>query len=379
MLKFLAKVQLGLLALGLAACTGEGVANQREVVNAPADGYKIDTMAEGLSHPWSIAFLPDGDFLVTEKSGTLRRLAADGTLSDPIMGVPDVYFASQGGLFDVMLDKAFAANQTLYLSYAAGPANENATTVLRARLVEGALEDQQVIFEVTRRKATALHYGGRLAQLADGSILLSVGEGSRYKEEAQDPTNHLGTIVRINPDGSVPADNPFVGRDGFLPEIYSYGHRNPQGLVVDPKTNTIWEHEHGARGGDELNLVKPGENYGWPIATTGVDYTFAQITPYRTYPGMVDPVLDWVPSIAPSGLVLYQGQMFPQWRGKFLVGGLASYDVRLLTMEDGKITKEEILFAEVDERIRDLREGPDGALYILTDGEGGSVLRVTAE
>lgn len=375
------KVFSALMVLVLAACGGEA-ANQRETVSVAPDGYKIETVVEGLSHPWSLAFLPQdaewgGDMLVTEKSGTLRRLSADGTLSDPIMGMPEVYFASQGGLFDVMLDKDFARNGVLYLSYAAGPPQENGTALLRARLEEGALVDQQVLFEVTRRKATALHYGGRLAQLADGTLLLSIGEGSRYKEEAQDPSNHLGTIVRVNTDGSIPADNPFVGQEGFQPEIYSYGHRNPQGLIVDPKTNTIWEHEHGARGGDELNLIKPGENYGWPIATTGVDYTFAQITPYRTYPGMVDPVLDWVPSIAPSGLVLYQGAMFPNWRGKFLVGGLASHDVRLLTYDGATVTREEILFAELEERIRDLRAGPDGALYILTDGDGGAVLRVT--
>ncbi len=371
------KVLSALMVLALAACTGEGAANQRETVAETEHAYKIEVVAEGLSHPWSLAFLPEGDMLVTEKSGTLRRLGADGKLGDPIPGVPDVYFASQGGLFDVMLDKDFAHNRVLYLSYAAGPPQENATTLMRARLIGGGLADQQVIFEVARRKATALHYGGRLAQLADGTILLSVGEGSRYKEEAQDPSNHLGTIIRVNGDGTVPADNPFVGRVGFQPEIYSYGHRNPQGLIVDPKTNTIWEHEHGARGGDELNLIKPGENYGWPVVTTGVDYTYAQITPHRTYPGMVDPVVDWVPSIAPSGLVLYQGAMFPNWQGKFLVGGLASTDVRLLTMEDGKITKEVILFAELEERIRDLRAGPDGAIYILTDGEDGAVLRVT--
>lgn len=378
------KVLSALLVLALAACTGEGVANQRETVAAEAGGYQITEVAKELSHPWSLAFLPSndqwgGNMLVTEKSGALRFLSPDGVLSDPIPGVPEVYFASQGGLFDVMLDQDFARTGILYLSYAAGPPKSNATTLMRARLVDGALTDQQVIFEVTRRKDTALHYGGRLAQLADGTILLTIGDGSRYKEEAQDPSNHLGTIVRVNRDGSVPADNPFVGRDGYLPEIYSFGHRNGQGLIVDPQTNEIWEHEHGARGGDELNLIKPGENYGWPVVTTGVDYTFAQITPHRTYPGMVDPVLDWVPSIAPSGLVLYRGDMFPAWQGKFLVGGLASYDVRLLTLEDGKITKEEILFAEVDERIRDLREGPDGALYILTDGDGGRVLKVTAE
>lgn len=371
------KVLSTLMVLVLAACTGEGAANQRETVAETEHAYKIEVVAEGLSHPWSLAFLPEGDMLVTEKSGTLRRLGADGKLGDPIPGVPDVYFASQGGLFDVMLDKDFAHNRVLYLSYAAGPPQENATTLMRARLIGGGLADQQVIFEVARRKATALHYGGRLAQLADGTILLSVGEGSRYKEEAQDPSNHLGTIIRVNGDGTVPADNPFVGRVSFQPEIYSYGHRNPQGLIVDPKTNTIWEHEHGARGGDELNLIKPGENYGWPVVTTGVDYTYAQITPHRTYPGMVDPVVDWVPSIAPSGLVLYQGAMFPNWQGKFLVGGLASTDARLLTMENGKITKEVILFSELEERIRDLRAGPDGAVYILTDGEGGAVLRVT--
>lgn len=374
------KIATLVAAVSLGACSSVFAANEqtpREVVTAAQNGVAIDVVAEGLAHPWCVAFLPGGDMLVTEKVGALRKVGRDGTVSAPIAGVPDVYFRSQAGLFDVALAPDFASSGTVFLAYASGTDGANRTTLMRARLDGDTLKDQAVIFQVARDKDTAAHYGGRIAFLPDDTLLLTIGEGSRYREEAQMPENHLGTIIRLNQDGSVPRNNPFIGNPSVQPEIYSYGHRNGQGLLVDAQTGQIWEHEHGARGGDEINLIKPGRNYGWPVVTTGVDYTFAKITPYTHMEGMEDPVMDWIPSIAPSGFAQVRGDMFASWNGAFLVGGLASTDLRLVEFEGGAPVRETVLLDEFDERIRDVRMGPDGAIYVLTDGEGGKLLRLT--
>ncbi len=340
------------------------------------DGYRLDTVADGLDFPWCVAFLPNGDLLVTERRGTMQRISPDGTKVE-VKGLPIVYHARQGGLFDVMLAPDFAETGVLYLSYAAGTPGANHTSVMRARLEGTNLLDGEVIFAASPTKATAVHYGGRMVMLPDGSIVLTLGDGFRYREEAQKLSSHLGTIVRFNPDGSAPADNPFVGEKGAKPEIYSYGHRSVQGLVYDAPTQTLWAHEHGAQGGDELNLLKPGGNYGWPLATTGIDYTGAKITPYTAYPGTETFAHDWVPSIAPSGMVRYRGTLMPALDGDFLIGGLASMDVRLLEADGNQVTAEHILFEELEERIRDLRTGPDGAIYLLTDTDEGRVIRIS--
>jgi glucose/arabinose dehydrogenase len=328
---------------------------------------KIETVAEGLDHPWSLAFLPSGEMLVTERSGALR-MVRDGTLaSPPIAGVPPVFANNQGGMFDVVLDPEFASNRQLYLSYAHGTRKQNTLRVMRAVLKGDSLVEQQVIFTAVPWKTTGAHYGARMAFLPDGTLLLTTGDGYNYREQAQTLDNHFGKVIRINTDGSVPKDNPFVGKAGHLPEIYSYGHRNPQGLVVIDN-GEIYLHEHGPKGGDELNHIQKGLNYGWPAISYGIDYSGALITPYTELPEMEQPLTYWVPSIAPSGMAFHQGG--------FYVGALKERTVHRLEWNGKALGKETTLFSELGQRIRDVRSGPDGYLYLLTDTDSGKVLRV---
>ena len=343
---------------------------------ARAADYALTNVAGDLDFPWSVAFLPNGDYLVAERSGSLKRIGEDGRATT-IGGVPDTYVAGQGGFFDVVLDPGFATNRVVYLAFAEGRKRSNQTAVVRATLSGDALTNSKVIFRVEPDKNTAHHYGGRLAFLPDGTLLITTGEGYRYKDQAQEIDNHFGKVIRINPDGSVPADNPFVREGGAAAKVWSYGHRNPQGLVVDPATGKVWLHEHGPRGGDEVNLIEPSLNYGWPAITYGIDYSGAKISPYTALDGMEQPKHYWDPSIAPSGLAIYRGDAFPEWQGNLFVGALKDRDVRRLTVEDDRITDEEIVFAEINERIRDVRTGPDGYLYILTDSNQGRLIRVS--
>jgi glucose/arabinose dehydrogenase len=337
--------------------------------------YELVTVAQPLSYPWGIAFLPDGNLLVTERTGTLRRIGSDGAISAPLAGVPEVFVRGQGGLLDVALDPAFAANALVYLSYAHGDAKANATRIARGRLTDAGLEDLEVIFTAVPSKDTPQHYGGMLAFLPDGTLLVTTGDGFVYREAAQDRSSMLGKTIRINADGSLPRDNPFA-EDPAAAAVWTYGHRNPQGLAVDPANGAVYQHEHGPRGGDELNLLEPGRNYGWPAATFGLDYTGARVSPYTELPGMTPPLHYWVPSIAPSGLAIYRGEAFPEWRGSLFVGALVNREVRRLTLDARAVVDEESLFAELGERIRNVRAGPDGRLYLLTDEEQGKVVRV---
>jgi aldose sugar dehydrogenase len=340
-----------------------------------AEGYRIETIAAGLEHPWSIAFLPDGRMLVTERAGRLRIIEDGQLLAAPVNGVPEAYVHSQAGLFEVMLDPHYETSGWIYLSLAHGTAAANTTKVVRGRLQGNDLHDLEVLFTAQPRRNTPVHYGGRMAFLADGTLVVGLGDGFDFREDAQRLDSHTGTIVRINPDGSVPDDNPFLGRDDALPEIYSYGHRNVQGIVFDPVNGILWAHEHGPRGGDELNMILPGRNYGWPIATFGVDYTGARVTPYTSWPGMEDPLIDWTPSVAPSGMTLYLGGQFPEWQGDLLVTTLVARDVRRVTVDGHRVTGQHVLFSEIGQRLRDIKTGPDGALYLLTDQPDGRVLR----
>jgi len=354
----------GLMLLGIAT----------SVLAAPA--YQLETIADGLNRPWCVAFLPDGELLVTERPGNLKRISGDGAVTG-ISGVPPVYFASSGqsGLFDVLPDPDFAANRTIYLVYAHGDRSANATRVARATLTGDTLTDLQVIFTVEPAKRLPQHFGGRLIFLPDRTLLLTTGEGFNYREAAQDTFSLLGKTVRINTDGSIPEDNPFAdGLEGH-PAVWSYGHRNPQGLAFDRVTGTIWEHEHGPRGGDELNVILPGTNYGWPAITYGMDYSGAYVSPFTEHPDMAQPVKYWVPSIAPSGLAVYDGDEFPQWARSLLVGALVDKVVYRLSF-DADVVSQEPLFAELESRIRDVRVSPDGSIYLVTDGEGGRVIRV---
>ena len=341
-----------------------------------ATEYRLERVAEGLDYPWCVAFLPGGDLLVTELGGTLRRVSRGGSVGDPITGVPPVFRRSQGGLFDVLPHPDFASNATLFLSYAALPEDDNATEVLRARLDGETLVDGEVIFSVTPRKPTPVHYGGRMAFLPDGTLLLTSGDGFDFREQAQDLGSLLGKSVRIHADGSIPADNPFRRVEGALPAIYTYGHRNAQGLALAPD-GTIYLHEHGARGGDETNVLTPGANYGWPALTHGIDYNGAYISPFTEAEGMASPIHHWTPSIAPSGLAVYEGDRFPEWHGDLFVGALVDREVRRLDLEGGAVVGEESLFGELDRRIRDVRVN-DGYLYIVEDGEDAGIIRVRA-
>lgn len=343
--------------------------------SASARDYQIETVAEGLEWPWSLAFLPEGDLLVTERGGALR-LIENGQLRDaPIDGVPPVYANSQGGLFEALPDPDFAANRWIYLSYAYGSPNANATRVARARLIDGQLVDLEVLFTASPTKDTPVHYGGRMTWLADGTLAIGLGDGFDYREQAQRLDNHIGSIVRIRPDGSVPEDNPFVDRDDALDEIWSYGHRNVQGLAWDERSGVLWQHEHGPRGGDEINRIEASANYGWPIATHGIDYSGASISPYRSRPGMVDPLLTWTPSIAPAGLAIYRGNAFPDWDGDLLVAALAARELRRVELEGQTIVGQHAMLGELGERLRDVRVGPDGLIYVLTDSADGRLLR----
>jgi len=341
-----------------------------------AADYVTEVVAEALSFPWAMAFLPDGGILVTERDGRIRLVNNGQLTKSSISGVPSTFVRSQGGLLDLRLHPKFSDNQALYFSYAHGGPEANGLRVARARLVENTLYDLETIFSVEPLKDTPVHYGGRLAFLPDGTLLITTGDGFEYREDAQRLDNLLGKTVRIRDDGSIPADNPFVDVGGARPEIWTLGHRNPQGLLVDATLGLVYLHEHGPMGGDELNILQPGKNYGWPIATYGMDYTGARISPYTDWPGTEQPLIYWVPSIAPSGLAQYAGEAFPDWQGNLLVGALAEKAVRRISFQGGLVDEQEVLFAELDERIREVSVGPDGFIYLLTDSLEGRLLRI---
>lgn len=338
--------------------------------SAQGVAYQVETVAEGLEFPWSLAFLPDGGLLVTERVGRLRLIEPDGALrAAPVSGVPAVYVAGQAGLFEVALAPDFAISGTLYLAYACGEADANNTCLARGHYADGALTRVQTIFEARPKKRGSAHYGGRIAFLPDGTLVLTLGDGFDYREQAQDSGNHLGSIVRLNADGSVPKDNPFGN------EVWSFGHRNVQGIVFDARSGRLIAHEHGPRGGDEINVILRGHNYGWPAATFGVDYNGAKISPFESLPGTEPPVFHWRPSIAPSGMALYRGDLFPEWNGDLLIAALRGKAVYRVRLAQGRATEEGRMFDQMGQRIRDVRVGPEGAVYALTDSAQGRVLR----
>lgn len=346
--------------------------------------YDVTTVAETLENPWAIAFLPDGRMLVTERAGRLRLVGADGTLSPPVEGVPQVDAVGQGGLLGLALDPDYAANGRVYFSYAERQDGLTHTAVARGRLVvaPGAaprLEDVQVIFRQTPSLDSVLHYGGRLVFAPDGTLFVTLGERSilEGRMQAQRLDGTLGKIVRINADGSIPKDNPYVGRDGARPEIWSIGHRNIQGAALNPATGALWSVEHGARGGDELNIPQAGKDYGWPTITYGVEYSGKTIGQGLTaQAGMEQPLYYWDPVIAPSGMAFYTADLVPAWNNSLFIGGLGSKHLVRLTLDGDKVVGEERLLTELKQRIRDVVVGPDGALYVATDSPSGKVLRV---
>lgn len=350
---------------------------------------KVTVYATGLENPWSLAFLPDGRALVTERPGRMRIVATDGTISAPLTGVPAVQAKGQGGLLDVALDPGFADNHTIWFTYSEPSGDKAGTAVARARLGATGLEDVQVMLRQEPKVEGANHFGSRLAFAKDGKLFVTFGERQRYRDSAQSLTATFGKVVRINPDGSIPPDNPFVGRNDARPEIWSYGHRNPQGAAVHPVTGVLWTIEHGARGGDELNHPEPGRNYGWPVITYGKDYSGAKIGEGTAKAGMEQPVHYWDPSIAPSGLLIYTGTRFPTWTGSFIIGAMAGQGLTRLTVkENGPVpatvgqpaasytVTEERMKDGIERRIRDVRQGPDGLVYVLTDASAGEILRL---
>lgn len=338
---------------------------------------KVTAIVTGLSHPWSLAFLPNEDMLVTERAGRLRLIRGGVLQEQPIAGVPAVREGSQEGLLDIALHPRFAENRLLYLTYSKpGPMTTVALT--RAHFDGSSLSDVSEIFVADARSDAEGNMGSRLAFLADGTLLMTTGE-RHQKTPSQDPSNHAGKILRLRDDGSFPPDNPFVGRTGFKPEIYTLGNRNPQGLAVHPETGVVLENEHGPRGGDELNQILPGRNYGWPLATYGVNYDGSVITNERSRTGVEDPLHYWVPSIAPSGLAIYRGSRFPKWRDNLFLGAMADRSVGEQLYRIDLKTKpihQESMLSTLGKRIRDVRQGPDGLLYLLTDEDNGSLLRL---
>lgn len=337
---------------------------------------EVSTVAVGLEHPWGLAFLPDGRLLVTERPGRLRLVSPDGTLSAPLAGVPEVYARGQGGLLDVALDPDFAATGWVYLSYAEPGEGGGGTAVARGKLSEAGLEQVEVIFRQAPKRDTGHHFGSRLVFARDGRLFVTAGDRGQM-ERAQNLDEGQGKIFRIERDGGIPDDNPFVGREDAQAAIWSWGHRNVQGAALHPQTGALWQTEHGARGGDELNIPAAGRNYGWPVVTLGVNYNGTPVGEgLREAPGMEQPVHSWTPSIAPSGLAFYTADRFPAWQGSLFVGALAHQKLVRLSLEGERVTGEEVLLEGLGERIRDVRQGPDGYLYLVTDAAKGQVLRV---
>jgi len=353
-----------------------------ETFETEGPSIRVETIANGLSHPWALAFMPDGSMLVTERNGNLRHVW--DKVSEPIAGVPDVDARGQGGLLDVALDPQFEENRLVYLSFAEAGEGGNSTAVARGVLSEDLtrLDNVEVIFSQKPKVQSQQHFGSRLVFDNDGYLFITLGERSQaqFREQAQQLNSHLGKIVRIRPDGTVPDDNPFVNQADALPEIWSYGHRNVQAAAINPESGVLWEIEHGPRGGDELNIVQPGANYGWPIVTLGINYDGTTIGEgVEHQEGMVDAIRTWTPVIAPSGMMFYQGEVFPDWKGNLFVGGLASTALVRLTVDGDNISGEERLLESLGLRIRDVAEGPDGAIYVITDEDDGEVLRISQD
>jgi len=369
-----------ILTIHVLACSAPA---QDATIRSPSPGYTrdvvaVETVVSGIEHPWGVAILPDGRFVVTERPGRVRIVSATGQLSAPLRGVPAVAARGQGGMLDVALDPGFATNRTIYLSYAEpGEGGTAGTAVARAQLTDTELVDVRVIYRQQPKVNSGNHFGSRIVFRNDGTMFVTQGDRFSQRDAAQDLNSLIGKIVRINTDGTVPRDNPFVGRSDARPEIWSYGHRNVQAAALHPETGDLWTVEHGAAGGDELNRPEAGKNYGWPVITYGRDYSGRSIGEGTHKEGMEQPVYYWDPVIAPSGMTFYTGNAFPAWKGSALVGGLASNALVRLTLENGRVTKEERYLGELGARIRDVQQGPDGSLYVLTDASGGRLLRLT--
>ena len=364
----------------VAMATGFAHVSSAQIVNTyKSQDYqlRVVTVAKGLEYPWSLAFLPSGSMIVTEIGGTLRLVSPKGVVSAALKGVPDVYAQGQGGMLDVVLDRDFDSNATIYFSFAEPGKDGGGTAVARARLDIKSLRltDVKVIFRAVPKVEGGLQFGSRLVIARDNTLFITIGDRAQ-RERVQDFSINRGQVIRINLDGSIPRDNPFVGRAGYRPEVWSLGHRNPQGAALHPQTGKLWIHEHGAQGGDEVNVPEAGKNYGWPIISYGKFYSGEKIGVGTAKPGLEQPIYYWDPSIAPSGMAFYTGNRFAKWRGNLFVGALKFQLVSRLVLKGETIVAEERILAGLDERIRDVRQGPDGFLYLLTDSDNGRILRI---
>ena len=361
-----------LAATALCILAGPAAAEQFPSESGP---LSVVAVAEGLENPWGLAFLPDGRMLVTERPGRVRLVDAKGQVSEPLAGVPEVYERGQGGLLDVALDPDFSANQLVYLSFSEPGGDGGGTAVARGKLGTGGLEGVEVIWRQQPKLDSGHHFGSRLVFLKDGTLIVTLGDRNR-REFIPDMKSQIAKLVRINRDGTIPKDNPFVGNDAYSPDLYSLGHRNAQGATLNPDTGDLWTAEHGARGGDEINVPKPGKNYGWPVISYGREYSGGKIGEGTSKPGLEQPTYYWDPSIAPSGMTFYTGDKFPAWKGNLFVGALKFQLLVRLEVDGNRIVKEERLLKGIGSRIRDVVQGPDGYLYLLTDEHDGRILRI---
>lgn len=356
-----------------ATATAENVETERHKVS-------VSTLADGFTNPWGMAFLPDKSILVTERTGDIYWVSANGSYREKISGTPEVVAKSQGGMLDITVDPNFEKNNWVYISYSEAAQDDgkgNSTAVMRAKLNDKEFTDKEVIFRQAPKYESNAHFGSRLVFSPDGHLYITLGDRYSRMDDAQTLDNHHGKIVRIWPDGSIPEDNPFVGNDGALDEIWSYGHRNVQGADIHPETGELWSVEHGPQGGDEVNIPEAGKNYGWPEVTYGVDYGGGTISEDAVKEGTEQPFYYWVPSIATAGATFYTGDAFPEWKGDFFVAALKSSLVARLDLYEGRMMHEERLFEDaVDARIRDITQGPDGYLYLLTDESDGAIIQI---
>lgn len=366
-----------ILAFGLSGFGLSGLIASNQASAQGMASYNLETVVDGLDSPWGLAILPDGDMLITELTGDLRHIRNGKLVAQAVAGVPQSLYGGQGGLMDIVIHPNYDENRYVYLSLSVGTDDANALRVIRGRFTGTALEDISTIFESAPSKNTLVHYGARMAFLPDNTILINVGDGFDLREQAQNLSNHFGSLVRVTDDGKVPQDNPFIGVAGAQPEIYSYGHRNQQSIAVERGSGKIYQTEHGPRGGDELNLIEAGKNYGWPVATYGIDYSGARISPYTSYEGTKQPLVNWTPSIGPSGMTIYDGEQFPDWQGDIFVSSLIFSKIIHIDMVNGAPQQQSDKFSEIGDRLRDIRTGADGALYILSEGDNGKLWRVS--
>jgi len=359
------------LAMFLSAAT-----SAPDIIKTEAHTLRIVKIVSGLEHPWGHAFLPDNRIIITERPGRLRIVESGHLNPEPVAGLPAIAARGQGGLLDVALHPNFVTNQLVYLSYSAAGASGVGTEVARGKLVGNRLEDVEVIFRMTPKSKTGKHFGSRLIFDREGYLYITLGDRGE-KKRAQLSDDHAGSVIRLLDDGRVPADNPFVGRQGWQSEKFTLGHRNMQGAAIHPETGEVWTHEHGPQGGDEVNIIRPGINYGWPMITYGVNYvTGTQIGEGTHKAGMAQPLYYWIPSIAPSGMTFYAGDKFPRWQGNLFVGALKDQMLVRLSLNGEKVVSEERLFKNLLGRIRDVSQGPDGYIYLLTDEADGMLVRI---